>query len=70
MNIEKTYQPGDDFVVLKITCPPLPERRVSVSVDALAEGLLTIEGEIERETLEAEKRLERHRVVESMVNGD
>ena len=69
MNIEKIYKPGDDFVVLKVTNDPLPVKMVSVSVQALTDGLLTLEGEIARETQEAEARLERHRVITDMIQG-
>ena len=67
MNIEKTYKPGDDFVVLKVSCPPLPDKMVSVSVDALAAGTITLEDEIERETLNAKDRLEKHNVIQAML---
>ena len=67
MNIEKTYKPGDDFVVLKITNDPLPVKMVSVSVQALTDGLITLEDEIAREVQLAEARLERHLAIEAML---
>ena len=69
MNIEKTYKPGDDFVVVKITNDPLPVKMVSVSVQALTDGLITLEDEIAREVQLATARLERHRVITDMIQG-
>ena len=69
MNIETTYKPGDDFVVLKVTCDPLPDKHVSVSVQALSDGLITLEDEIDRETQAAEARLEKHRVITAIIQG-
>jgi len=67
MNIEKTYKPGDDFIVLRVICPPLPDKMVSVAVDALTEGTLTLEGEITRETELAQERLRRHELVAGLL---
>jgi len=67
MNIEKTYKPGDDFVVLRVICPPLPDKMVSVSIDALAEGKLTLEIEIARETVLAEERLIKHKFISGLL---
>jgi len=68
MKIETIYEPGDDFVTLRVICPPLKEKVVSVSVEALSSGALVLQEEIEREKKEAEQRLSRHRIVEKMVN--
>ena len=68
MNIEKTYKPGDDFVVLRVSCPPLPDRMVSISVDALADGKLTLEDEIARETALAEDRLRKHELIAGLLD--
>ncbi len=67
MKIEKTYKPGDDFVVLRVSCHPLPDKVVSVSVDALDAGTLTLEDEIERETQNAKERLEKHNAIQAML---
>ena len=67
MNIEKFYKPGDDFVVLKVTNDPLPVKMVSVSVQALTDGLIALEDEIAREVQLAEARLERHLAIEAML---
>ena len=67
MNIEKTYKPGDDFVVLRVVCPPLPDKNISVSVDALASGAITLADEIERETLNAQQRLAKHEAISRMM---
>ena len=67
MNIEKTYKPGDDFVVLKVICPPLPDKCISVSVEALADGRVTLEDEIARETRSAEDRLRTHKIIAGIL---
>lgn len=67
MEIIKEYEPGDDFVVLRVVCPPLKEKRVSVSVEALASGAVTLEDEIAREASEAEERLRRHQIVQELI---
>jgi len=69
MNIEKNYKPGDDFVVLKVICEPLPVKMVSVSVQALTDGLITLEDEIARETQEAQVRLEQYRAITALIQG-
>ena len=67
MNIEKIYEPGDDFVVLRVICPPIKEKRVSISVEALVDGRINLEDEIERETREALNRLHNHETVARML---
>ncbi len=67
IEILKEYEPGDDFVVLRVICPPLKEKRVSVSVAGLAEGSVTIEGEMEREREDAQRRLDMHNKVQEML---
>ena len=67
MNIEKIYNPGDDFVVLKVVCPPLPDKNISVAVAALVAGTITLEDEIARETAEAETRLSNHEIIAGML---
>ena len=69
MNIEKIYKPGDDFVVLKVTCEPLPVKMISVSVQALTDGLITLEDEIARETQEAQARLEQYHAITALIQG-
>jgi len=67
MNIEKTYKPGDDFVVLRVICPPLPDKNISVSVAALVAGTITLEDEIARETSEAQNRLKAYELIAGML---
>lgn len=67
MNIEKTYRPGDDFVVLRVICPPLPDKNISVSVAALVAGTITLEDEIARETSEAQNRLKAYELIAGML---
>lgn len=67
MIIEKSYKAGDDFVLLKVINPPLPEKIIAVSIDALTDGRLTLDGEIERETQAAQERLAKHEAISRMM---
>ena len=59
MNIEKIYKPGDDFLVLRVSCPGLPDKNISVSVDALVDGKITLDEQMELARQDGEVRLAR-----------
>ncbi len=67
MKIEKTYNPGDDFVVLKVINPPLPDKMVSISTEALFDGRLDFKDQVKLATKDAEKRLKKHKQVEKLI---
>ena len=69
MKIEKTYNPGDDFVILRVICPPLPDKNISVSVAALASGVITLDEQVELARIEGEARLERVNVINSLIGS-
>ena len=67
MKIETTYNPGDDFVVLKVINPPLPDKMVSISTEALFDGRLDFKDQVKLATKDAEKRLKKHKQVEKLI---
>jgi hypothetical protein len=69
MNIETIYAPGDDFVILRVSCAPLQDKNIAVSVDALVSGLITLEDEIEAARVDGEARLNRANVINSLLGS-
>ena len=67
MKIETTYKPGDDFVVLKVINPPLPDKMVSISTEALFDGRIDFKNQIKLAIKDAEKRLKKHKQVEKLI---
>ena len=67
MKIETTYKPGDDFVVLRVINPPLPDKMVSISTEALFDGRLDFKDQVKLATKDAEKRLKKHKQVEKLI---
>ena len=69
MKITKSYTAGNEYIVLNVECPPLPDKRITVMLKAIASGKTTIEKQIELAEKDAEERLERHLLAESIING-
>jgi len=69
MKITRHYKPGQDYIVLKVECPPLPDKNITIYLDALMSGHVDIEQEIQKAGEDAERRLEKHRLAESLING-
>ena len=68
MNIEKIYNPGDDFLILKVSCPPLPDKNISILVDALVDGSITLEEQLELARADGELRLARLNTMNALLS--
>ena len=62
-------QVSDQFMAFEVHLEGIPTRVVSVSLDALADGLITIEGEVAKATEQAEARLKRVLAAEQAMKG-
>ena len=67
MNIEKIYNPGDDFLILRVSCDPLPDKNISVSVEALVDGRTSLDEQIEIARQDCELRLTRLHAMNSLL---
>jgi hypothetical protein len=69
ITVEKKYTTGDEFLTLVVSCPPLPDKVITVYLDAVASGRVNIEAEIEKATEDAQRRLDNHALAQQIV-GD
>lgn len=67
MKIEKTYKPGDDFVVLRVINPPLPDKMISISTEALFDGRIDFKEQVKLATKDSEKQLKKHKSIEKLI---
>ena len=67
MNIIRKYNTGDPYVTLTVKCPPLPDKVITVYLDALVAGKTTIEEQIQKAEADAQKRLQAHLLAESII---
>lgn len=58
----------DEFIILETSAEGLPAKRTSVHIDAIAEGLTTLEEQIEIARLDGEIRLARINVMNSLLS--
>ena len=68
MKITKEYNVGDDYIVLRVECPPLPEKRITVMLKPIADGRVNLERQIELAEKDAQERLRIHNIAESIIN--
>ena len=68
MRITKDYDVANGVVILTLENPPLPTTRHTIVASALADGTVSLEGEIERLTELANGQLAAHLAVVEMLN--
>jgi len=68
MKITKNYSTGNDYITLRVECPPLPDKIITVNLDAIMKGKTTIERQIQLAEKDANKRLQQHLLAESIIN--
>ena len=61
--IEKT----DEFIVLEVSSEGLPAKRTSIHIDAIADGLTTLDEQMELARLDGEKRLTRLNAMNALL---
>lgn len=59
VKIEQVLLKSEDFVAFKVCCEGIPDRVITLSLDGIADGLITVEEEVEKAKAEAEIRLKR-----------
>ena len=68
MIITKHYKTGDDYLTLHVECPPLPDKIITIYLDAVMDGKVSVEQQIQLAEADAEKRLQKHLLAESIIN--
>ena len=62
-------QVNDQYISFEVQCDGIPTRVVSVNVDAIADGKITIEGEVLKATESALARLRRVETAKEAMRG-
>lgn len=63
MAIKVTQEPlkSDEFIALRVTCDEIPDKIITIHLDAIADGRTTVAREIEKAKADAEQRCKRAR---------